>query len=195
MIVIPVSYTHLDVYKRQLLGGLGASLVDLLGPLPGGSDQMDIPVQHGEHPAHAGGAAALAVRVHDMGFAHTQRGAVITMLCQNGKVAVDGTADHPFRLTVKGTAVRRCLLYTSPVKEPLQTGIKAIDSMIPIGRGQRELIIGDRQTGKTTIASDTIINQKGKDLSLIHIWTSRCPTASTPTLILWALQPSISPRS
>ena len=81
-----------------LLGGLGAGLVDLLGPLPGGSDQMDIPVQHGEHPAHEGGAAALAVRVHNMGFAHTQRGAVITMLCQNGKVAVDGTADHPFRL-------------------------------------------------------------------------------------------------
>src|SRR5512142_87195 len=49
-----------------------------------------------------------------------------------------------------------------PVKEPLQTGIKAIDAMIPIGRGQRELIIGDRQTGKTAIAVDTIINQKGK---------------------------------
>ena len=51
-----------------------------------------------------------------------------------------------------------------PVKEPLQTGIKAIDSMIPIGRGQRELIIGDRQTGKTAIALDTIINSKGRDL-------------------------------
>src|SRR3989338_1269396 len=50
-----------------------------------------------------------------------------------------------------------------PVKEPLQTGLKAIDSMIPIGRGQRELIIGDRQTGKTALAVDTIINQKGKD--------------------------------
>ena len=56
-----------------------------------------------------------------------------------------------------------------PVKEPLQTGIKAIDSMIPIGRGQRELIIGDRQTGKTTIASDTIINQKGKDVICIYV--------------------------
>ena len=56
-----------------------------------------------------------------------------------------------------------------PVKEPLQTGIKAIDSMIPIGRGQRELIIGDRQTGKTTIASDTIINQKGKDVLCIYV--------------------------
>lgn len=56
-----------------------------------------------------------------------------------------------------------------PVKEPLQTGIKAIDSMIPIGRGQRELIIGDRQTGKTAIAIDTIINQKGKDVFCIYV--------------------------
>ncbi|MDY5784249.1 MAG: F0F1 ATP synthase subunit alpha, partial [Gemmiger sp.] len=56
-----------------------------------------------------------------------------------------------------------------PVKEPLQTGIKAIDSMIPIGRGQRELIIGDRQTGKTVIATDTIINQKGKDVICIYV--------------------------
>ncbi len=56
-----------------------------------------------------------------------------------------------------------------PVKEPLQTGLKAIDSMIPIGRGQRELIIGDRQTGKTAIAVDTIINQKGKDVICIYV--------------------------
>jgi len=56
-----------------------------------------------------------------------------------------------------------------PVKRPLQTGIKAIDSMIPIGRGQRELIIGDRQTGKTAIAIDTIINQKGKDVICIYV--------------------------
>ena len=55
------------------------------------------------------------------------------------------------------------------VHEPLQTGIKAIDSMIPIGRGQRELIIGDRQTGKTTLAVDTIINQKGKDMICIYV--------------------------
>ena len=57
----------------------------------------------------------------------------------------------------------------SPVKEPMQTGIKAIDGMIPIGRGQRELIIGDRQTGKTTIAIDTIINQKGGDVKCIYV--------------------------
>src|SRR5437867_7168217 len=56
-----------------------------------------------------------------------------------------------------------------PVKQPLQTGIKAIDAMIPIGRGQRELIIGDRQTGKTAIAVDTIINQKGGDVICIYV--------------------------
>src|SRR5437762_3447126 len=56
----------------------------------------------------------------------------------------------------------------SPVKEPLQTGLKAIDAMVPIGRGQRELIIGDRQTGKTAVAVDTIINQKGKDVICIY---------------------------
>ena len=61
------------------------------------------------------------------------------------------------------------VIQRQPVKEPLQTGIKAIDSMIPIGRGQRELIIGDRQVGKTAIAIDTIINQKGKDVYCIYV--------------------------
>jgi F-type H+-transporting ATPase subunit alpha len=61
------------------------------------------------------------------------------------------------------------VIQRQPVKEPLQTGIKAIDSMIPIGRGQRELIIGDRQTGKTTIAIDTIINQKGTGVICIYV--------------------------
>ncbi len=56
-----------------------------------------------------------------------------------------------------------------PVKQPLQTGMKAIDAMVPIGRGQRELIIGDRQTGKTTVALDTIINQKGQDVICIYV--------------------------
>ena len=56
-----------------------------------------------------------------------------------------------------------------PVKEPLQSGLKAIDSMVPVGRGQRELIIGDRQTGKTAVAIDTIINQKGKDVICVYV--------------------------
>jgi F-type H+-transporting ATPase subunit alpha len=61
------------------------------------------------------------------------------------------------------------IVYRHPVNEPLQTGIKAIDSMIPIGRGQRELIIGDRQTGKTAIAIDTIINQKGQNVQCFYV--------------------------
>ncbi len=61
------------------------------------------------------------------------------------------------------------VVYRQPVKEPLQTGIKAIDSMIPIGRGQRELIIGDRQIGKSTIAIDTILNQKGQGVYCIYV--------------------------
>jgi F-type H+-transporting ATPase subunit alpha len=61
------------------------------------------------------------------------------------------------------------IVLRNPVKEPLQTGLKAIDSMIPIGRGQRELIIGDRQTGKTAVAIDTIINQKGQNVFCIYV--------------------------
>jgi F-type H+-transporting ATPase subunit alpha len=61
------------------------------------------------------------------------------------------------------------IVYRQPVKEPLQTGLKAIDSMIPIGRGQRELILGDRQTGKTAIAIDTIINQRGQNVFCFYV--------------------------
>jgi F-type H+-transporting ATPase subunit alpha len=61
------------------------------------------------------------------------------------------------------------VIHRQPVKEPLQTGIKAVDAMIPIGRGQRELIIGDRQTGKTAIALDTVINQKGKGVICVYV--------------------------
>lgn len=66
-------------------------------------------------------------------------------------------------------AIAPGIIDRTPVKEPLQTGIKAIDAMIPIGRGQRELIIGDRQTGKTAIALDTIINQKGQDVICVYV--------------------------
>jgi F-type H+-transporting ATPase subunit alpha len=69
------------------------------------------------------------------------------------------------RIEVKAPGI----VLRQPVKEPLQTGIKAIDAMIPIGRGQRELIIGDRQTGKTALAIDTIINQKGGDVRCIYV--------------------------
>src|SRR4030095_2608283 len=61
------------------------------------------------------------------------------------------------------------VVHRQPVTEPLQTGVKAIDSMIPIGRGQRELVIGDRSTGKTAILVDTILNQKGQDVICIYV--------------------------
>jgi len=73
-----------------------------------------------------------------------------------------------------------------PVKEPLQTGLKAIDSMVPIGRGQRELIIGDRQTGKTAIAVDAIINQRGKDVICIYVAIGQ--KASTVAQVVKTLQ-------
>ena len=81
----------------------------------------------------------------------------------DGKGAIEAEAFRPIEMPAPGIFERQ------HVNRALQTGIKAIDSMIPIGRGQRELIIGDRQTGKTTIATDTILNQKGKDCICIYV--------------------------
>ena len=77
--------------------------------------------------------------------------------------------DRDEAVLARSSASRPGVVDRQPVKEPLQTGLKAIDAMVPIGRGQRELIIGDRQTGKTAVAVDTIINQKGKDVICIYI--------------------------
>ena len=92
-------------------------------------------------------------------------GRVVNALGQpvDGKGAIDSQETRPIERPAPGIIQRKS------VSVPLQTGIKAIDSMIPIGRGQRELIIGDRQTGKTVIALDTIINQKGKDVICIYV--------------------------
>ena len=81
----------------------------------------------------------------------------------DGKGPINATHSRPVESAAPGIADRQ------GVKEPLQTGIKAVDSMIPIGRGQRELIIGDRETGKTAIAVDTIINQKGGDVICVYV--------------------------
>jgi F-type H+/Na+-transporting ATPase subunit alpha len=92
-------------------------------------------------------------------------GRVVNPLGQplDGGPAIVSTETRKMDIVAPGIAERQ------PVKEPLQTGIKAIDSMIPIGRGQRELIIGDRKTGKTAIALDTIINQKGKGVKCFYV--------------------------
>jgi F-type H+-transporting ATPase subunit alpha len=81
----------------------------------------------------------------------------------DGKGAITSTETRRLEIQAPGIVARQ------PVKEPLQTGIKAIDSMTPIGRGQRELIIGDRKTGKTTVAIDTILNQKGQGVKCIYV--------------------------
>jgi F-type H+/Na+-transporting ATPase subunit alpha len=82
---------------------------------------------------------------------------------------IDGKGEINARHTRKVESEAPGIIVRQPVKEPLQTGIKAIDSMIPIGRGQRELIIGDRGTGKTAIAVDTIINQKGQGVTCVYV--------------------------
>ena len=108
-----------------------------------------------------------SIRVND-----NMLGRVINPLGQ----AIDGRGDIDLKNAFEMPLDRKApgVIYRQPVKEPLQTGLKAIDSMIPIGRGQRELIIGDRQTGKTAIAVDTIINQKsfyeaGKPVYCIYV--------------------------
>ncbi len=82
---------------------------------------------------------------------------------------IDGLGDVPTTMSRRVESQAPGIIVRQPVKEPLQTGIKAIDSMIPIGRGQRELIIGDRGTGKTAIAIDTIINQKGQGVVCVYV--------------------------
>lgn len=104
-------------------------------------------------------------RVASMPVGEEMLGRVINPLGQplDGKGPIKTKNYMPIERKALGVIQRQ------PVKEPLQTGLKAIDSMIPIGRGQRELIIGDRQTGKTAIAVDTIINQKGKGVYCIYV--------------------------
>ncbi len=92
-------------------------------------------------------------------------GRVVNALGQpvDGKGPIE--TEHTGRVELKAPGI----IARQPVQEPMQTGIKAIDAMIPIGRGQRELIIGDRQTGKTAVAIDTIINQKGQDMHCVYV--------------------------
>jgi F-type H+-transporting ATPase subunit alpha len=104
-------------------------------------------------------------RIAEVPVGEALLGRVVNALGQpaDGKGPIKASATRRIELKAPGIVVRQ------PVKEPLQTGIKAIDAMIPIGRGQRELIIGDRQTGKTALALDTIINQRGGDVMCFYI--------------------------
>jgi F-type H+-transporting ATPase subunit alpha len=104
-------------------------------------------------------------RIAETPVGETLIGRVVNALGEpiDGKGPIETEHFNPLERLAPGVVDRL------PVKEPLQTGLKAIDSMIPIGRGQRELIIGDRQTGKTAIAIDTILNQKGSDVICIYV--------------------------
>src|SRR5450432_866561 len=113
-------------------------------------------------------------RILDVPVGEALVGRVVNALGQpiDGKGPIE--TPHRRRVELKAPGI----LARQPVKEPLQTGIKAIDAMVPIGRGQRELIIGDRQTGKTAVALDTIINQKefydqGKPVFCIYVAISQ----------------------
>src|SRR6185436_7190998 len=104
-------------------------------------------------------------RIAEVPVGEALLGRVVNALGQpiDGKGPIKASATRRIEIKAPGIVVRE------GVKEPLQTGIKAIDAMIPIGRGQRELIIGDRQTGKTTIGLDTIINQRGGDVQCFYV--------------------------
>ena len=104
-------------------------------------------------------------KVAEVPVGDAMMGRVVNALGQpiDGKGPIVSSESRPIEYPAPGVLQRKS------VNQPLQTGIKAIDSMIPIGRGQRELIIGDRQTGKTAIAIDTILNQKGEDVICIYV--------------------------
>ena len=104
-------------------------------------------------------------RIMEVPVGEALTGRVVNALAQpiDGKGAIASEETNAIERLAPGVIDRQ------PVKEPLQTGLKPIDAMIPIGRGQRELIIGDRQTGKTAVAIDTIINQKGLDVICIYV--------------------------
>ncbi len=104
-------------------------------------------------------------RIVEVPVGDALRGRVVSPLGEpiDGRGPIETTERRRIELKAPGIVQRQ------PVMQPLQTGLKAIDSMIPIGRGQRELIIGDRQTGKTAVCLDTIINQKGGDVTCIYV--------------------------
>jgi F-type H+-transporting ATPase subunit alpha len=154
--------------------GLSGSLASELLEFPGGVMGMAFNLEEetvgalilGDYTAlKEGDQVKTTGRVVEVPVGDALIGRVVNPLGEpiDGKGPIKTTRSRPVERIAPGVIVRK------PVDTPVQTGIKAIDAMIPIGRGQRELIIGDRQTGKTAIAVDTIINQKGQDLICIYV--------------------------
>jgi F-type H+/Na+-transporting ATPase subunit alpha len=154
--------------------GLDSAQAGELVEFPGGlmgmilnldADSVGVALMGSDSQIREGDIVKRTGRIFDVPVGEAMVGRVVNALGEpiDGKGPITGVTRKQVEVKAPGIIRRQ------PVSEPLQTGIKAIDAMIPIGRGQRELIIGDRQTGKTTIAIDTIINQKGKDVICVYV--------------------------
>ena len=128
-------------------------------------DQVGVVLMSNDPDIKEGDTVTRTGHVVEVPVGDAMLGRVVNALGQpiDGKGAIEGTRLRPVERVAPGVMTRKS------VSVPLQTGLKIIDSMIPIGRGQRELIIGDRQTGKTAIAIDTIINQKDQGVNCIYV--------------------------
>ncbi len=153
-----------------LEGALAGELVEFAGGVIGlvlnlEADNVGVAVLGDATGVKEGDIVKRTGRIADVAVGEALLGRVVNALGQpvDGKGPIESKVRRRIELKAPGIMQRQ------PVKEPMQTGIKAIDAMIPIGRGQRELIIGDRQTGKTAIAIDAIINQKGKGVFCVYI--------------------------
>ncbi len=151
-------------------GAMAGELVEFPGGLMGmvlnlEEDNVGVAIFGSDTGIREGDTVRRTGRIVEVPTGPSLIGRVVNALGQpvDGKGPIENATMRRVELKAPGIIQRQ------PVKEPLQTGLKAIDSMIPIGRGQRELIIGDRQTGKTAVAIDTIINQKGQNMHCFYV--------------------------
>ena len=156
------------------LHGLDSAMAGELVEFPGGvmgmvlnleEDNVGVAIFGSDVGINEGDTVKRTGKIVEVPVGEALLGRVVNALGQpvDGKGPID--TPHTRRVELKAPGI----MPRQPVEEPLQTGLKAIDSMVPIGRGQRELIIGDRQTGKTTVGLDTIINQKGKGVHCFYV--------------------------
>ncbi len=145
-------------------------------------DNIGVVLLGSDQSVKEGDTVKLTGRVAEVGVGEAMIGRVVNAIGQpiDEKGPINTTGTRPIERVAPGVITRKS------VDVPLQTGIKAIDAMVPIGRGQRELVIGDRQTGKTAICIDTIINQKGKDVICIYVAIGQ--KASTVSRIVRSLE-------
>ena len=145
-------------------------------------DNIGVVLLGSDQSVKEGDSVKLTGRVAEVGVGEAMIGRVVNAIGQpiDEKGPINTTNTRPIERVAPGVITRKS------VDVPLQTGIKAIDAMVPIGRGQRELVIGDRQTGKTAICIDTIINQKGKDVICIYVAIGQ--KASTVSRIVRSLE-------